>query len=180
MHKARSPTPFAAALSAVASSACGSMSNASTRAAPSSAAAMREHARPAAVVDHLRAGRKCASSHSRHRAVDGMRAGAEGEARIEPHDHRARLAHLLVRGHTHSREPKRRAWKSRSHSRSQARSASARLDARGPPAPVRAPAGAQRSARSVSAGYSACNRVAGHSRTSPAAGLEHRHRRAHR
>ena len=57
-----------------------------------------------------------------------VRAGAEGEPRIQHHHHRAGVVTGSWRGHTHSRAPKRMAWKSLSHSRSQARSAtSARI-----------------------------------------------------
>ena len=83
-------TALAAALSRVASSACGSMSKQCTARAPSLAAAMRQHSRAAAVVDDARAGgSRAASSQSRHSAVRGMRAGTKREPRIERDDDRA-------------------------------------------------------------------------------------------
>ena len=84
----RTATPLAFALAAVASTAAGSMSTASTGARTELRRGDREHARAASVVEHARPVRRRrlrgdpAQTHSRRR----VGAGAEGAARIEP-DH---------------------------------------------------------------------------------------------
>ena len=144
------PSPFFAAFSRVASRACGSMSNAVAAARAEPERGEREDAGAAAVVEQRSppsSGRIQPFEAERRRR---MRAGAEGEPRIEFEHDRGRILGPLARGADPQRRPKRIGRKSLSHSRSQARSATCSIgDALWPAAPSTAASVAASSAGSA-------------------------------
>ncbi len=80
----------------------------------------RQHAGAAAEIDHRAAARRMSVEPFETERRRRVRARAESEPGIHGHDHRAPGSSTRsCRGHTQSRRPKRIAWKSRIHSRSQ-------------------------------------------------------------
>ncbi len=138
--------------------------------APSLQRSERQHPGAAAVVDHARR-----AGVDAHRAIrDTARSSGECRCRRRAPDRASPPRHPAPRparaaDTPTAAAPKRIAWKSRSHSRSQARSATSRARSCSGSTPSARLNARTTAARSVAGGKRATRRVAGHSRNSPGA-----------